>query len=68
MKNAITNTVAAVIIAALAYGVGATEGKDVKEKATNAGLKAYMKLKELWNKVLPKQEGAAEPAPEAPEE
>lgn len=63
MKKAIFNVLSAALLAGIAYGIGATEGKNVKEKTIAYGLKKYSKVKELIGKVLPKGEAVEEPEP-----
>lgn len=64
MKKAIFNVLCPALVAIIAYGIGATEGENVKEKTIAFGLKKYSKIKELVGKVLPKEEATVEdPAP-----
>ena len=62
--KAILNLGGAVILASIAYGIGASEGNNAKEKAISFGLKAVAKFNEIKNKILPKEEPVVEePAP-----
>lgn len=67
MKKAIFNVLGAALVAGIAYEIGAAEGKNVKEKAIAFGLNAYVKGKELINKVFPKEEVVEAPAAPAEE-
>ena len=53
MKKVVYGAITA-LIAAIAYGIGSSEGKDVKEKATVFGLNAWIKARGLAGKFIPK--------------
>lgn len=53
MKKVVYGAITA-LVAAIAYGIGNSEGKDVKEKATTFGLNTWNKAKELAGKFIPK--------------
>ena len=62
--KAIINVLGVALVARIAYGIGASEGNNAKEKASSFGLKVVAKFNEIKNKILPKEEPVVEePAP-----
>ena len=67
MKKVVYGAVST-LVAAIAYGIGKSEGNNVKEKAVAFGLNVWAKTKELTGKFIPKCQQAEETQEPANEE